>query len=99
MKIIKIETFTKEYVSFVKVTNDYGNEGWGQMSTYNADITSQIFHRQVANWSIGKTLSDEKPFFSDLIQKIIELEHKFPGSYFLRALSASSPKVFDLKSN
>ena len=96
MKITKIETFTNEFVSFVKITNDSGVEGWGQMSTYNADITSLIFHRQIAKWCIGKTLSSDKPDFSDLIQKITEHEHKFPGSYFLRALSGLDTALWDL---
>ena len=44
MKITKLETFTKSYVSFVKVTIEDGSFGYGQMSTYHADITNQIFH-------------------------------------------------------
>ena len=54
MKIIKLETFTKPFVSFLKLTIEDGSFGLGQMSTYNADITSQIFHKQVAPWIIGK---------------------------------------------
>ena len=48
MKIKKLETFCNEYVGFVRVTADSGDQGWGQVSTYNADITCEIFHRQVA---------------------------------------------------
>ena len=48
MKIVKLETFTKPYVSFVKITVEDGSIGYGQMSTYHADITTQIFHKQVA---------------------------------------------------
>ena len=40
MKIKKLETFTKPYVSFVKTTLEDGSQGFGQMSTYHADITS-----------------------------------------------------------
>ena len=54
MKITKLETFTKSYVSFVKVTIEDGSIGFGQMSTYHADITNQIFHKQVAPWVLGK---------------------------------------------
>ena len=50
MKIIKLETFTKPYLSFVKVTIEDGSSGFGQMSTYHADITAQIFHKQVTPW-------------------------------------------------
>ena len=45
MKITKLETFTKSYVSFVKVTIEDGSVGFGQMSTYHANITNQIFHK------------------------------------------------------
>ena len=62
MKIIKLETFTKPYVSFVKSTVEDGSTGFGQMSTYHADITAQIFHKQVAPWVLGKDYSN----FDDL---------------------------------
>ena len=86
MKINKLETFSNQYLSFVKATADTGDVGWGQMSTYHADITSQIFHRQVAPKSIGLIL-EEQPNFADHLQLIIEKEHKFPGSYLLRAIA------------
>ena len=62
MKIVKLETFTKPYVSFVKITVEDGSIGYGQMSTYHADITAQIFHKQVAPWVLGKEYFD----FDDL---------------------------------
>ena len=96
MKIKKLETFSNKYLSFVKVTTDTNDIGWGQMSTYNADITSQIFHRQVSPWSIGLELDEEKPNFSDHLQIILEKEHKFPGSYLLRALSGLDTALWDL---
>ena len=58
MKIVKLETFTKPYVSFVKITVEDGSIGYGQMSTYHADITAQIFHKQVAPWVLGKEYFD-----------------------------------------
>ena len=30
------------FVGLVRVTDDDGNEGWGQVSTYNADISSEV---------------------------------------------------------
>ena len=45
MKIISIETFTNEYISLVRVRTDEGDEGWGQTSAYNADISAQVVHR------------------------------------------------------
>ena len=73
MKIVKLETFTKPYVSFVKITVEDGSIGYGQMSTYHANITAQIFHKQVAPWVLGKEYFD----FDDLEDFIFEREHKF----------------------
>jgi len=93
MKINKLETFTKPYVSFVKITNDNGDEGYGQMSTYHSNITAQICHKQVAPWVLGKTYDD----FDDLENLILEKEHKFPGSYLLRAIAGLDTALWDLK--
>ena len=86
LKINKLETFSNQYLSFVKATADTGDFGWGQMSTYHADITSQIFHRQVAPKSIGLIL-EEKPNFADHLQLIIEKEHKISRVIFIEGHS------------
>ena len=93
MKIKKLETFTKPYVSFVKTTLEDGSEGYGQMSTYHADITAQIFHKQVAPWILGKLWND----FNDIENLVLEKEHKFPGSYLLRAIAGLDTSLWDLK--
>ena len=93
MKIKKLETFTKPFVSFVKITLEDGSEGYGQMSTYHADITVQIFHKQVAPWVLGKLWTD----FNDLEHLVLEKEHKFPGSYPLRAIAGLDTALCDLK--
>ena len=83
MKIKRLETFTNQSVGFVKVTTDTGHEGWGQVSNYNSDITCQIFHRQVARYALGQDALD----IESLVTLIPEREHKFPGSYLMRALT------------
>ena len=79
MKIQKLETFTSPYVSFVKVTTDDGLSGIGQMSTYHADITAQVFHRQVAPWVLGQSIAgahhdqddgDARIVFADLAARV-----------------------------
>ena len=82
MKIKKLETFANKAVGFVRVTADTGDIGWGQVSTYHSDITAQVFHRQVAPHALGKPAYD----FDDLLDRITEREHKFPGSYLRRAM-------------
>ena len=48
MIITSIESFSTEYVALVRVRTDEGDEGWGQVSPYNADIPTQVLHRHVA---------------------------------------------------
>jgi L-alanine-DL-glutamate epimerase-like enolase superfamily enzyme len=93
MIIQKLETFTNEYVGFVRVTTDTGDQGWGQVSTYQADITCEIFHRQVARHALGTDAID----FADTLQRINEKEHKFPGSYLRRATTGLDTALFDLR--
>ena len=93
MKIKRIETFCNQFVGFVRVTADDGSQGWGQVSTYNADITSQILHRQVAPWSLGQDALN----IDSLMDRIPEREHKFPGSYLVRAMTGLDTALWDLR--
>ncbi len=92
MIIKSLETFSNEFVGFVRVTTDDGSQGWGQMSTYNADITALVFHRQIAPWALGRDAFD----IEALVDLIPEREHKFPGSYLRRALSGLDTALWDL---
>ena len=89
----KLETFTNEFVCFVRVTTNTGAIGWGQTSTYNADITATIFHRQVAPWVLGRDAFD----IDALVARIEEREHKFPGSYRCRAIAGLDTALWDLR--
>ena len=93
MRITSLETFTNEFVCFVRLTTDSGAVGWGQTSTYNADITATIFHRQIAPWALGADAFDILP----LVERIEEKEHKFPGSYRCRALAGLDTALWDLR--
>lgn len=89
----RIETWHDAVVCFVKVTTVEGLVGWGQTSTYNADITVQVLHRQVAPWVLGADPGDPR----ELGHRVIEREHKFPGSYLYRALAGVDTAVWDLR--
>ena len=93
MKIRKLETFCNEFVGFVRATSDTGHQGWGQVSTYNADITCEIFHRQVARHALGTDALD----FADTLALISEREHKYPGSYLRRAMTGLDTALLDLR--
>jgi len=91
--ISKIETFSNEFVCFVKVTSDEGDTGWGQVAPYHADITALVVHRQVAPWSLGADTYD----IDALVDLIPEKEHKFPGSYLRRAMAGLDTALWDLR--
>jgi len=92
-RISKIETFCDRFVGFVRVTAEDGAIGWGQTSTYNADITAQILHRQVAPWVLGEGTGD----ILGLVERVEEKEHKFPGSYRCRALAGLDTALWDMR--
>ena len=93
MKIKSIETFANEFVGFVRVTSDDGSQGWGQVSTYNSDISAKVLHRQVAPWALGEDAYD----IDHLMDIIPEREHKFPGSYLRRAMGGLDTALWDLR--
>ncbi len=93
MKIRRIETFCNEFVGFVRVSADDGSHGWGQVSPYNADITCQVLHRQVAPWALGADALD----IEGLMDIIPLREHKFPGSYLRRAMAGLDTALWDLR--
>ena len=93
MKIQSIETFATESVGFVRITAEDGLQGWGQVSTYNADISCMVLHRQIAPYALGSDLDD----LDGLNDRIVEAEHKFPGSYLRRAIGGVDTAAWDLR--
>lgn len=93
MKIRSIETFTNDFVCFVRVTTDTNEQGWGQVAPYYADITAEVVHRQVAPYALGQDAFD----IEHLMEIIPEREHKFPGSYLRRAMGGLDTALFDLR--
>jgi L-alanine-DL-glutamate epimerase-like enolase superfamily enzyme len=93
LKIVSIESFGNEHVALVRVRSDGGAEGWGQVSPYNADITVQVLHRQVAPHALGRDALDVE----SLVDRVPEREHKFPGSYLHRALAGLDTALWDLR--
>lgn len=91
MKIIRLETFGNAFVTFTRVTTEDGATGWGQLSTYNADITAEVFHRQIAPHALGTSIAA----MEDTLRRISEKEHKFPGSYLRRAQAGLDTAVWD----
>src|SRR4051794_24550112 len=93
MRLATVESWTTEWVGFVRVRDADGAEGWGQLSPYNADISAEVLHRQVAPHVLGAELDD----LERLERMVLEREHKFPGSYLRRALGGLDTAVWDLR--
>jgi L-alanine-DL-glutamate epimerase-like enolase superfamily enzyme len=98
MKIAKLESFSNKDLAFVRVTTDCGATGMGQMSSYHADITTMVFHRQVVPWVLARQIDPDNPAadFADIAAFVHEREHKFPGSYVRRALAGLDTALWDL---
>jgi L-alanine-DL-glutamate epimerase-like enolase superfamily enzyme len=92
-RIERIETYATEEVALVRIRTDDGGEGWGQVAPYNADITAQVLHRQVAPPALGADARD----ISSLLTTILEREFKFPGSYLARAIGGVDTALWDLR--
>ncbi len=90
-RIAKIETFCTPLVGFVRVTSEDGQQGWGQVSTYNSDLTCEILHRQVAPWALGRGMDA----MEQVIGEIPLREHKYPGTYLRRAMAGLDTAVWD----
>jgi L-alanine-DL-glutamate epimerase-like enolase superfamily enzyme len=93
MKIRSIETFSDEFVCFVRVTTEDGSQGWGQVAPYYADITAKVVHRQIAPYALGRDAGD----IEEILQTVRDREHKFPGSYLRRAMGGLDTALWDLR--
>ena len=93
MRIAHVDSFSTEWVGLVRVRTDDGHEGWGQVAPYNADITIEVLHRQVAPHALGGDPLDP----ASLGRRVLEAEHKFPGSYICRALAGLDTALWDLR--
>ena len=93
MLITSVETFATEYVTLVRVRTDEGDEGWGQVSPYNADITAEVVHRQVACHVLGMDAAD----IDAITAIVLDREHKFQGTYLYRALCGVDTALWDIR--
>ncbi|AHD11454.1 mandelate racemase/muconate lactonizing enzyme family protein [Phaeobacter gallaeciensis] len=90
-RIRRIETFCSPLVGFVRVTSEDGQQGWGQVSTYNSDLTCEILHRQVAPWALGRGMDAMEAVIAEIPLR----EHKYPGTYLRRAMAGLDTAVWD----
>jgi len=92
LKIKSIETFTRGNVSIVRLRTDDGAEGYGQISTYDADISAMIMHRKIVPHALGKDPAD----IDAIVDRCIEANYKYPWSFVCRALAGLDTALWDL---
>jgi len=90
--ITKVESWTRGAYGFVRVTTADGREGWGQLSSFEPDITATVLHRQVARHVLGS----DPARIDDLVDRVIDANMKFPWSYICRALAGVDTALWDL---
>ena len=91
-KIKSIETFTSGSLSIVRVRTDSGQEGYGQIAPFNADISATVLHRMVAPLALGK----DPAALDTISDRAIEANYKFPWSFVCRALAGLDTALWDL---
>jgi L-alanine-DL-glutamate epimerase-like enolase superfamily enzyme len=90
--IQKIETFTRGPVGVVRLTTSDGKEGYGQLSTFEPDISATLLHRHLAGEAVGK----DPAHIDSIVDRCIEANYKFPWSFVCRALGGIDTAIWDL---
>jgi L-alanine-DL-glutamate epimerase-like enolase superfamily enzyme len=92
LTITKVESWTQGQYGMVRVTTNDGRQGYGQMSSFEPDITATVLHRQVAGHVLGKDPAQ----IDALVDRVIDANMKFPWSYVCRALAGVDTALWDL---
>ena len=90
--IQKIETFNQGMFAIVRVTTADGQEGYGQIATYETEISVLTLHRKIAPLVLGKDPAD----IDAIVDHCIDANHKFPWSFVCRALGGVDTAIWDL---
>jgi len=90
--IQKIETFNQGMFAIVRVTTADGLEGYGQIATYENEISVMTLHRKIAPLVLGKDPAD----IDAIVDHCIDSNHKFPWSFICRALGGVDTALWDL---
>jgi len=90
--IQKIETFNQGMYAIVRVTTADGQEGYGQIATYETEISVLTLHRKIAPLVLGKDPAD----IDAIVDHCIDANHKFPWSFICRAIGGVDTALWDL---
>jgi L-alanine-DL-glutamate epimerase-like enolase superfamily enzyme len=92
LTITKVESWTQGQYGVVRVTTNDGRAGYGQLSSFEPDITAAVLHRQVARQVLGSDPAQ----IDQLVDRVIDANMKFPWSYVCRALAGVDSAIWDL---
>ena len=90
--ITRVESWTRGPYGIVRVTTSDGREGYGQLSSFEPDISALVLHRQVARHVLGS----DPAHIDALVDNVIDGNMKFPWSYVCRALAGVDTAIWDL---
>lgn len=90
--IQKLETFNQGMIAIVRVTTADGEEGYGQIATYETEMSVLALHRKIAPLVLGKDPAE----IDALVDDCIDANHKFPWSFICRALGGVDTAIWDL---
>ena len=90
--IQKIETFNQGAFAIVRVITADGQEGYGQIATYETEISVMTLHRKIAPLVLGKDPAD----IDAIVDSCIDGNHKFPWSFICRAIGGVDTALWDL---
>jgi L-alanine-DL-glutamate epimerase-like enolase superfamily enzyme len=90
--IQKLESWTQGSYGVVRISTRDGQEGWGQLSSFEPDITATVLHRQLARHVLGS----DPAHLDTLNDRVIDANMKFPWSFVCRALAGVDTAIWDL---
>lgn len=100
MTITRLETFSRDQISIVRLTTEDGETGLGQLappgthaSPGTNDVATDVFHLLVAPHALGEDPGE----IADIVDRVMEKNYKFPGTFVLRALCGLDTALWDLR--
>jgi len=93
MQLKTIETFSGKFISFVRVTDIDGHQGWGMTAPFSANISALVLH-QIA----GEIALEPFEDFTTVADEIMRRQYKFLGTFLARAVAGIDTALWDLES-
>lgn len=95
MRIVRIDSYSTAWVSFIKVTAEDGAVGWGQTAPFAADMAADLLHRVVAPIALGKDGGDIASTIRACFRE--KYVYKFRGTFLYRAIAGLDTALWDLR--